>query len=1525
MKKALSLLLAAVLLVSLTPWAYAAEFQPTTFNIVSDNSSILAPGVTQDIVYARSTRDSNQLVYYVATADVNRSDVNVYANYMNNQWDTWGFQNLTDQMRAAQTVHSDPNSSRYIPYYNVVAGVNADFYNMSTGQPNGAFVMEGIDINQGARGKSFFAMRRDGTAVIGEGDADWAVYNTADNPIVEAVGGGQVLVRNGQNAVGSVNDDLNARTMVGLTADGKVVMAVADGKQLPFSRGACMYELAEIMLASGCVTAINLDGGGSSAYAARPQGGGDIMLVDRPCDGSERQVSSSLMIVSTTPPSDTFARAAVSVDKEYVTPGSTVNITAMGLTTAETPVEIPADAYWQVVDPGLGTVTGAGDSAVFQSSGLAGDAVIQLIWSGSVIGQAVVHVAAPDRLEFSMGTYTVPYGTSADFVVRAYSGLNEVPCRDGEILLTLSNPAMGVLSGFTFTACEASPSAPASGTVTATFAGTAVTATANVSMGKGSEVLYDFEDGVLPETFKWTPYYEHAQYNLFARDFGVITAETGRVHSGNYALALCADWSNICDMGGCTTIRLEFDKEADCHVLKNAVGIGAWVWIPDEYKEIRIRPITFDDKGNRVTETTFERPKYGTFEEGGHWTYIYQNLAGAAESYFGVSTKDKNGKLYDGALLEFELFASDTKNPAEKSAANIFTFYVDDITVDYSSAVSDRENPVFNSVNLHPTPDSSVPMARGTVTDSASGSVLFSASVSDAGDGIAPASAEAFVDGQPIRVTCQGSTLRTEEVKLAAGVHTLKLGIADLAGNGVSVIRQFHVSANADVPTVRVAPHDPAANNLPLGSIYYVDVVASDVSAINGVEMKLDLNNISVWELDHAEVDPYFTMNYSVEDLLKGDNIATVTLARTNTADGRTGEAVLASLPVRAWQGDATWSSKSVGRWPRDVSVEVDYGKITYAAGRGTDVFPGFSSARIQADTEINAWGTAVNNTTYWHKHTPGDAQTKSATCTVPGYSDRVFCTTCGSPLDWGASLPAAGHQWTIDTEGKLSCSVCSALYTGDYHGVSYVNGVSQEGWIGDSYYRGGTKLTGVQLVENVYYNFGENGVCAGKKPYSGFFLGADGQRRYAELGALKTGWFDVGEERFHAGEDGLLHAVTATDNRTCVVSNTITYTCSCGEVTESEVLWFEGHNWDNNHVCTKCGYHGHDIANATLSIAGKYFTFTGKQILAAHTATYNGRELIIRGDKTGLDGYVSYSNNVDIGTATLTIRGECNFYGELIGTFDIVPASVTELTVAQQGERTLVLDWPDALGAEYYTLQQKTGSGAWTQVKDNITESTYTITDIAPGDYSFRVASRAVRNGKVYGCTDWSPEATTAVQSYYQISSKIIGGGSLEISPAEKAMTGETVTFTVTPAAGYQVKVVLVRDSKGNNITATNAGEGKYTFTMPTADVTVNVGFNAQGSCVYKAKSGPYQAQLAMSGLLSGRTYVCQMQKADARGKVAGCAAIVVFTAAGSTHMVDVLPNPDGYIVSLWIYPESGTIDNISQLGEAFYGQWVK
>ena len=119
---------------------------------------------------------------------------------------------------------------------------------------------------------------------------------TLYNNVLMGLAGGPKLVTNGQVNVtydqevffggsgldGSIN---RARTAIGYTADGRVILLVAEtGQMLPggnfiFSSGATLANLAQIMINLGCVEAMNLDGGGSSTMAIgstlynRPNGG----------------------------------------------------------------------------------------------------------------------------------------------------------------------------------------------------------------------------------------------------------------------------------------------------------------------------------------------------------------------------------------------------------------------------------------------------------------------------------------------------------------------------------------------------------------------------------------------------------------------------------------------------------------------------------------------------------------------------------------------------------------------------------------------------------------------------------------------------------------------------------------------------------------------------------------------------------------------------------------------------------------------------------------------------------------------------------------------------------------------------------------------------------------------------------------------------------------------------------------------------------------------------------------------------
>ena len=78
---------------------------------------------------------------------------------------------------------------------------------------------------------------------------------------------------------------------------------------------------------------------------------------------------------------------------------------------------------------------------------------------------------------------------------------------------------------------------------------------------------------------------------------------------------------------------------------------------------------------------------------------------------------------------------------------------------------------------------------------------------------------------------------------------------------------------------------------------------------------------------------------------------------------------------------------------------------------------------------------------------------------------------------------------------------------------------------------------------------------------------------------------------------------------------------------------------------------------------------------------------------------------------------------------------------------------------------------------------------------------------------------------SSYAVSVSSVSNGSVTVSP-KNASKGATVTITVAPNEGYELGSLTVTDANGNRISLTNAGDGKYTFTMPDSRVTVNATF---------------------------------------------------------------------------------------------------
>ena len=149
-------------------------------------------------------------------------------------------------------------------------------------------------------------------------------------------------------------------------------------------------------------------------------------------------------------------------------------------------------------------------------------------------------------------------------------------------------------------------------------------------------------------------------------------------------------------------------------------------------------------------------------------------------------------------------------------------------------------------------------------------------------------------------------------------------------------------------------------------------------------------------------------------------------------------------------------------------------------------------------------------------------------------------------------------------------------------------------------------------------------------------------------------------------------------------------------------------------------------------------------------------------------------------------------------------------------GQSTMVVPTNYSGELDVDSVEEPTRSGyyfeGWANEAEEEVSSTYTFT----ADTTLH----AVWDRRSSGGSSGGSGSST-----YSVSVSSVDNGSVSVSP-RNASEGATVTITVTPDEGYELDTLTVTDKDGNNIRLTNAGDGKYTFTMPDSRVTVNATF---------------------------------------------------------------------------------------------------
>ena len=478
--------------------------------VMKNTEYSICRGATENVVVSNNKTATDQCIGFFCSADITDKDnyLKIVASYNNYDGSKWALQPASKQAKAYEKEH---------PGETVVAALNADFYNMQTGQPMGALVMNG-KVSNGINYRNFFAVLDDGSAVICDGSGKVVSEGKHNGEtidlskgVAEAVGGDRISVIDGKMVDMSADEYgalKYARAAIGIKADGSIVTYVTRGKNLPISCGETYNEVSNKLIKAGCTTVLQLDGGGSATFDSKREGEDKLAVRNSPSDGSERNVSSTLLLVSTAPEDGKFDHASIAPVDEYYTPGSSGEFTAKGVDAYGGAADLPDGCEWTLSEKSkdLGSID---EKGIFKSNGKTGDVEAQLVYEGKAVGTSTVYIVEPDTIGFSSSSVSLDFGEKSDLGIYARYKSCDVNLSEGvlkwEIVSKMDGKEpseIGTMDGNTFIAQSKDQTQQYDCEVKVTYELTdgkkpedkeKLEATVKVTIGRMPDILYDFE------------------------------------------------------------------------------------------------------------------------------------------------------------------------------------------------------------------------------------------------------------------------------------------------------------------------------------------------------------------------------------------------------------------------------------------------------------------------------------------------------------------------------------------------------------------------------------------------------------------------------------------------------------------------------------------------------------------------------------------------------------------------------------------------------------------------------------------------------------------------------------------------------------------------------------------------------------------------------------------------------------------------------------------------------------------------
>ena len=265
--------------------------------------------------------------------------------------------------------------------------------------------------------------------------------------VVSAVSGLHLLVKDGQVA-GNLPAGINPYTAIGMRADGSLVLYTIDGRKSGYSIGASYRQVASRLVELGCVSAIALDGGGSTTFGTTYADQNAFQTINRPADGTARAVSTALFLVTDAGASGELGSFYLSAENDVMLAGSSMPLGVTAVDTNGYPMEWPNGfeltcefGSFEVVEGTLyytAPLTGGTDTIYVASGEAKGSMKI-------VVADAFSSMAVQNALTGTTTTQLVmTAGEVIDLSAQGFYSKLPVTCADTEYVWSMSNAVAAV-------------------------------------------------------------------------------------------------------------------------------------------------------------------------------------------------------------------------------------------------------------------------------------------------------------------------------------------------------------------------------------------------------------------------------------------------------------------------------------------------------------------------------------------------------------------------------------------------------------------------------------------------------------------------------------------------------------------------------------------------------------------------------------------------------------------------------------------------------------------------------------------------------------------------------------------------------------------------------------------------------------------------------------------------------------------------------------------------------------------------